>query len=220
MNKLLYIFIFLCVQNCVFAQFNFQVGYQYSWSPLIQLNDLISEYNSLHPEFSRKLNTLHGFHGIKLGLRQQINSISVVGSWTNEIAKSYSLIEGMNEVQDEYFYKKQRISLGLESAKGIFSLGTTIDLQLLSIKNRITGSEDKTDLLDQSRFGNTIYGQLDFPLSQRMGLLIRLSYQFPWEEYNLEFIQKHFKTSNNSTKEKFNQFGISLIFSNGFQTRY
>ncbi len=220
MNRLLHIFIFLFVQNQVFAQFNFQVGYQYSWSQLGQLNDLITEQNKNHPEFSRSLNSLHGLHGIYFGLRQQINSLAIVGSWSNDINKNYSLTNSVDEIKVEYFYKKQRISLGFETARRLFALGTTLDLYLLSIKNRITGNDDKQDILKQRRFGNTIYGQFDFPLSERMGLLIRLSYLFPWKEYDLDPIQKHFKTTNSNTKEKFNQFGISLVFSNGFQTRY
>lgn len=222
MYRYLYILIFLFINFNAKAQFNFQVGYQYLWSELNQLNHLLDNHNSSHPEYTQKLKSLHGLHGIYLGLRYEFNALSLTGSWSNDINKNYSLAPGTNELKSEYFYKKQFISLGIESSKGIFALGTTVDLQLLGIKNRLTGSDDKLELLSQQQFGSTIYSQLDFALSERMGLLIRLSYSLPWSSFNLRSfnLQLNPTMSDLNTFEKFHQIGISIIFSNGFQTRF
>ncbi|NOT36742.1 MAG: hypothetical protein HOP11_05140 [Saprospiraceae bacterium] len=222
MYRLLYILIFKFVLISADAQFNFQVGYQYLWSEALRLNDLIAEHNLSHPEYSQKLSSLNGLHGIHLGLRYQINSVALTGSWSNDINKISSLASGTSEIKNEYFFKKQFFSLGLESARGLFALGTTIDLQILNIKNRISGSDDKINQLTQNRYGSTFYSQLDFPLSERMGLLVRLFYSLPWEDFNLQDWNKQLnpQSSATNTNEKFHHIGISLIFSNGFQTRF
>ncbi|MCC6816091.1 MAG: hypothetical protein IT267_06735 [Saprospiraceae bacterium] len=222
MIRVLYIYILLFIVENSFAQFNFQVGYRYNWSTLNTMNEMWTYNNAQHPEYSNSFNNLHGFHGLYIGVRQQVDRISFVGMWNNDIHKNSSLIQGASEIRSEYFLNKQIYSIGLESAFGLLAFGSSFDFQLFNIKNRVTGVENKLKVLQQNRFGNTFYTQVDLPISARMGLIIRLNYTLLWKEFDLYDFNQHLNMNSNleGRMERFDQFGVSLIFSNGYQYRY
>ncbi|MEO6189422.1 MAG: hypothetical protein ABIO44_02705 [Saprospiraceae bacterium] len=225
--KLHFVFLLLSLSHLgIRAQFNFQVGYAYSWSEFSKLNEIINNYNKLHPEFSKKMGSLNGLHGIILGLRYQYPHIALTGSWSNQINNKYSLSPPAGtstvEIKQELFYKNQIFSLGLESVTGMVSVGSTIDFRIFGIKGRHDFDEGKYNIMQVQEFGSNFYTQLDFPVSHRMALLLRLNYCFPWNGIDLTALDKSLNplSSPSIKNEKFNQFGISLIFSNGFQERY
>ncbi|MEP7194927.1 MAG: hypothetical protein ABI851_00295 [Saprospiraceae bacterium] len=226
-NKLA-LFFLLLLSNCngLLSQFNFQVGYGYHWSELNSLNKSIDIHNVDHSEYSKSLESIHGLHGISIGIRHQFEILAPTFLWSNQINKNYSIVPvsltNTKEIKSEYFYKLQSYSLGLETVGGLISVGGTIDLRRFNIKNRMSGTEGKNTILEERQFGNTFYAQFDFPASRRMGLLFRLSYSFPWSNFNLNSYQNDLNPNKPQIQstEKFHQIGISLIFSNGFQNRY
>lgn len=226
-SKLRLAFILFLISSCLLnAQFNFQVGYGYNWSELTNFNRIFEIHNTNHPEFSKKIEPLHGLHGISLGFRQSFNLVSLHFTWSNQIKKNYSLVpissSSSVEFKSEYFYKQQYYSLGLESAGSLLAFGGSIDMRHFNIKGRKTGSDEKFGIFDEKKFGNTFYSQFDFPVSRRMAILIRLSYSLPWNSFDfINFSQFINSTSSTiSEKDKFHQIGLSLLFSNGFQSRY
>lgn len=216
---------FLIGQNS-FAQFNFLIGYSYNWSSFKSINDIISAHQTLHPEYSKKIKPLHGMHGIELGFRYKFESIGLNLRWSNQINNNYSLTTltspELKEEKRQYYYKNQLLGIGLEFGSGYFTLGGYMDYRWFDINGRYPDSEDKFDIIDNQNWGSTIFSQLEFPVSSRMALQFRIHYSFPWNKLDVQNFSTLLSPGNSSfsSKEKLNQWGISLIFANGFQPRY
>ncbi len=210
--------------NPLIAQFNFQIGYQFSYADFTAINGAVDYYNVTNPGLTKKLGKLTSMNAITLGVRQGLGIVSVIGSWTNQIDRLHSVGPQAGSSNPsfnrELFFKNQIYSLGFESLSGNFGLGACIDLRLLSIKNRDTGSDFKRTILVDSKPGSTFYTFIDLPVSPRMGLVLKLSYGFPWNSIGLKKFSDFLTPVFSIGSESFRQMGLSLIFSNGRQPRY
>ncbi len=216
---------FIALGNFMEAQFNFQVGYNLNWSEFKQTNDFIDTYNHTHPELSTDMCRLHVLHGITLGLRYQFKIISVVCSWSNQSNNRYSIqpgiSAGVSDFKRQLNFINNNYNLGIESALGVFSIGSSLNLLNYRIKAEESSKDEKLQIFNSNNLGATIYSQLDFVVNSRMAIILRINYSFLFNSYNINNLNSYLNISTAQTQgEKINQFGISLIFSNGKQIRY
>lgn len=216
--------LFSWMLNPLFAQFNFQIGYQFSYADFTATNGAVEYYNVANPGLTKKFDRLNSMNAICLGVRQGLGIVSVIGSWTNQIDRLHCVGPQAGSSNPafmrELFFKNQIYSFGFESLAGKFGLGASIDLRILSIKNRDTGSDVKRTILVGSKPGSTFYTFFDIPVSPRMGLALKLSYGFPWTSFGLMKFSDFLTPGFSVGSESFRQMGLSLIFSNGRQPRY
>ncbi|MBK9107266.1 MAG: hypothetical protein IPM92_02505 [Saprospiraceae bacterium] len=202
------------------TQVNVQVGYGLSFlNP--KVNDaIIHDYLTENDWLVKKDIQLNMLHGIDLGLKHTWSAIAMGIVWKNRGGKLN--FEGLHPVtgslnKQELFYSLNTYSLFLETNGRFIGLGATLDWNDFGIKQRYTGLDSKINIISEANWGHRFYLNLNFPAGNSAQICLQFSYHLPYGEFDLNPLANSILTNNSKlySKDKWNQFGITLLINNG-----
>ena len=197
------------------SQVNLKTGYNFSIMSSPELDRVIDLYNEVQGHTSEfgKLKWLHGFD-VGLRLKSDIHALELnyQGGYRALRAEGQSVNVTYT---DKINFAVHAFGIGYQAAGGIFGLGT--DLQYQFYKTKVTSEQDGNSFKNvQHMPALKLY--LLFTLKGRKGVDMALQpyYLHPFKYYDLEPLKNFiFHGGFFPKKEKWNRFGISLLFYNG-----
>ncbi len=206
------------------AQFNLQVGYGLGLVDLSNTKQLLQDYHSQNPWITSGFQDISYLNGVMVGVRQSWSIFSLGLNWKYRFADTKA--EGIEPINNSVFTKElfislQSYSLNLETGSGWIHLGTSLDFNKLSIKERHTGVNDKISLSNESQWGSQFYININFPASSSCQISLQPYYYMPWSGFSLGSLANYLglhDPDRTAIKEPFRYFGISLVLSNGPQS--
>ncbi len=204
------------------SQINLQVGYGLGLVDLSNAEQILQTYRKNNTSLSTDFKSINYLNTFILGCRQSWQGMSLGIAWKYRPARTDA--EGFDMTLNQAFKKEIFIntysySLFFETGKKRIQFGTSLDYNILRIKERHTGSSEKLQLSSESQWGSQVYINYHFSTGHSNQISLQAFYFLPWSEFDLSDLQKHLqlvidpKTQNQS----FSHFGISLILSNGLQ---
>jgi len=204
-----------------YSQFNIKVGYTTMYSSLEATNNLFKIYNDRNEFLEDRLEDIHFFHGVDLGLRYRAGNFGIesgVMYYTRSSKASGIDPDNGNSVQNEWTLPVLEYSLGVENFYGPFSLGASIGYKKLRYKNSIAGSNEKQQIFGDSQMATRIHVQWEFE-GDNVSFAIRPWYSTLLDDYMISEVGERLNPGLNlpddSYFENFSAFGISILFFNG-----
>jgi hypothetical protein len=204
------------------AQLNLQVGYGLGFVNLSETEKLFAAYKSQNPWLSGDFQKINYLNGFTVGLRQSWSGFAVGLNWKYRF--SDTKVDGINPAGNsaftkELFFNAQSYSFTLETGGEWFRLGTSLDYNLLYIKERHTGSSDKSAVSKEYQWGSHFYININFPASASCQISLQPYYFMPWNSFDLMELKNDLQITGEpgSNHQSLSHFGISLILSNGPQ---
>lgn len=205
------------------AQLNFQVGYGLGFVNLSETKQLLDRYKLQNPWLSSGFQDIRFLNGFVVGFRQSWTGVSAGINWKYRLANTKA--DGLQPATNssytkEVFFNLQTYSLNVEVGGERIHFGTSLDLNILYIKEKHTGSSDKLLLSRETQYGSQFYINLNFPASNSCQISLQPFYFMPWKDFGLDKLQSGLQLAPEpgSVKESFRHFGISLIINNGPQS--
>ncbi len=210
------------------AQINAFVGYAYSQNNDGRVfNNIIDRYNARNPTLLKPMSSLTFLHGVDLGIRYRIPSVSFEFNWINKFNQINDrvLASDNTEYKNNIYYKSQTFCLGTEFFYNWIGIGASIDWNHLIIKKEKSSDRIKEEWVSQSGLSNHIYLNFEFNMNDAMAMSIRPYVQLPL--YKNDFYEVEAKlnpdiahTSDPETyKSKVINWGFKILFVNGTKTR-
>lgn len=210
------------------AQTNAFVGYAYSQnSDNKALNSIIERYNARNPTLLQPMSLLKFLHGVDLGIRYRIPSVSFEFNWINKFNQINDRVKASDntEYKNNIYYKSQTFCLGTEFYYEWFGIGASIDWNHLIIKKEKSSDRIKEEWISQSGLSNHIFLNFEFNMNDAMAMSIRPYVQLPL--YKNDFYEVEAKLNPDiantfdpaAYKQKVINWGIKLLFVNGTKTR-
>jgi hypothetical protein len=213
---------FLLLLHPAKTQFNLQVGYNLGFVNLDNTQKLLQQYKLDKPWVTSDFQKINCLNGFMVGIRQGWPGFALGLNWKYRFADTKA--EGIEptantEFVKEIFLKFQTYSLNLETGGGWLQLGTSIDLNKLSFKERHTGTDDKSLVSSEEQWGSQFYININFPTGNSSRVILQPYYFMPWNEFSLNDLNSDLNpgVEARSTLQSLSHFGISLILSNGPQ---
>lgn len=209
------------------AQINAFVGYAYSQNNDGKvLNNIIERYNSNNPTLLKPMSHLKALHGVDIGIRYRIPSVSFEFNWINKFNRINDRVKTSDntEYQNNIYFKSQTFCLGTEFYYEWFGIGASIDWNHLIIKKEKSADRIKEEWLSQSGLSNHIFLNFEFNMNDAMAMSIRPYVQLPLYKNDFRNIEKKlnpdFATTADPTKyqQKVINWGFKLLFVNGSKT--
>ncbi len=210
------------------AQINALVGYAYSYnSDKKTLNNIIERYNARNPSLLKPMSTLNFLHGVDLGIRYRLPSVSFEFGWINKFNQINDRVKASDntEYKNIIYYKSQSFCLGTEFFYNWFGIGASIDWNHLLIKKEKSSDRVKENWVAQSGLSNHIFLNFEFKMNNALSLSLRPFVQLPL--YKNDFYNVEAKlnpdianTSDPATyKQKVVNWGFKVLFVNGTKTK-
>lgn len=216
--SLFFIFFLVSIGN-INAQLNIKIGYSIGYVQADSTNKLIQDFNNGH-QYDKPLEEFKILHGVLVGLRYRINDVAIHLDWNNKFnllkgsGTDASGISGFQKV----FFKNASYGLGLEFfGTEKFSFGGTIDFDVLTYRLQNDGLPDKATILNDYGLGSHFYVSINIEGSDILTLNLQPYVQIPWTSYDIHALDNAIndKDSNQRLAEKYLNFGVRIIFSNG-----
>lgn len=203
------------------AQFNVAVGYGLGYTPAVETNSIVSEFNEVFKDsiFGNPMEELHFLHGITLGLRWKYESFSFELNWENLNRTREAL--GENQ-QDQLFRKTvtygiNNYSASLESSIGVFGFGLGAGLRNFKIKEEIATTGEKRSFLENNQWFIKPFVSINLIGGDKIGLSIKPYFSIPFSSIPLDELSKEFELGPSDKNERLWMAGVSFIFYNGNQ---
>ncbi|MBK9720766.1 MAG: hypothetical protein IPO78_04005 [Saprospiraceae bacterium] len=204
------------------SQLNLQVGYGLGFTNFPIHSQITDLYKLKNPWLDQGFKELKYMNGMMAGFRYSWNSISTGLNWRFRQAKLEA--KGMEPITMQDFsktlhYNLQAFSVLLETHGGFLNLGSTIEYNLLNIKEIHTNSENKQRVLHTSVFGSQFYVNINFPASRLCRISLQPYYFLGWSPISMQTLENHLSGTQDAEvrKQSLNHFGINLILNNGPQ---
>ncbi len=214
-RPILFLIVFLTSIGHLTAQFNIKIGYSIGYMQAKSTNDIINSFNDSHANYESPLENFRFLHGVLVGLRYRLNDVAVHLDWNNK----FNLLQGSGgENYQKIYFKNSSYSFGLEFfGTEHFSLGGTIDLDALRYRTQTNLMTTKTTLLNDYGFGSHFYVSINIEGTDILTLNLQPYVQVPWTSYDIHALDNALNAKNLDEKlaEKYLNFGIRIIFSNG-----
>ncbi len=210
------------------AQINAYVGYAYSQNNDGKiLNNIIDRYNTRNPTLLQPMSSLKFLHGVDLGIRYRIPSVSFEFDWINKFNQISDRVKASDntEYKNVIYYKSQSFCLGTEFFYDWFGIGASIDWNHLIIKKEKSSDRIKEEWISQNGLSNHIFLNFEFNMNDVMAMSIRPYVQLPLYKNDFYEVEAKLNPDIASTfdptayKQKVINWGFKLLFVNGTKTR-
>ncbi|MBL7817731.1 MAG: hypothetical protein JNL70_22175 [Saprospiraceae bacterium] len=210
------------------AQINAFVGYAYVQNTDNKIfNGIIERYNANNPTLLQPMATLKYLHGVDLGIRYRIPSVSFEFNWINKFnnINDRKMATDNTEYRNVIYYKSQTFCLGLEFYHEWFGIGSSIDWNKLILRKEKSSDRIKETWLSQGGLSNHTFLNFEINMNDAMAFSIRPFVQLPL--YQNDFYPVETKLNPhlvgsvdpNDYKQKIVNWGIKLLFVNGTKSR-
>ena len=206
------------------AQINAFVGYVYSRNEDGKIfNNIIERYNTRNPALLQPMSYLKALHGVDIGIRYRIPSVSFEFNWINKFNQINDRVIASDntEYRNYIYFKSQTFCLGTEFYYNWVGIGASIDWNHLIIKKEKSIDRIKEEWLSQSGLTNHIFLNFEFNMNDAMAMSIRPYVQLPLYKNDFYDVEKKlnpdFATTADPTKyqQKVINWGFKLLFVNG-----
>ncbi len=218
-NSLAFALLFLSMT--INAQFNIKVGYIAQYAPLKELNSQFDIFNK-RADVTSKYRAFHFMHGLELGARYMLSPTLAAelsaGNLFSSNNKSTVLVSNVAK-NDEWRISQRIYNLGLESYLKSFSFGASVGYNKWSYSKDITGADKKQTVFSDNFFAAKI--SIGFTAkSDFTSMALKPYYAFPITgTKSISPIGDILSpgTNNANVFEKYQTFGLSVLFYNGPQ---
>ena len=169
----------------------------------------------------QEMDRLRGFHGLLLGARYRFEPVALNAELTSMFQRIES--EGIEPISGKTFFKEHyygiiSYSAGLEFFVKKFSFGGTLDINRLRIRAENDVRPDRHIILKESSFSSHFFIGINLDSNDQLSLAIQPFVQIPWTQFDLTGLESQLDTGANvdDFKDGFLNFGIRIIFNNGF----
>ena len=220
------IFIFgILFNTSLGAQFNFMVGYQYSYTNSSTLNAITSQLNAnstITLKEYQKMSNLHGLHGVVLGARYRSDFVGFSAKWTPTFqVKEYqgSYISDSKKAFRKLYYRIDSYSLGIEFFAKQFSFGGSLDRNNLRIRSEIDTRNDRYIAATSHSLGSHFFIGINLEAHEHLSIAVQPYIQIPWTKFDYAELEDDLNTGVNLDhyKEGYVSYGLRVIFQNGLQ---
>lgn len=217
-KSVLAVFFCLIIAASCKAQFNINVGYNLSLPQTDQLDNVLDRFNADNTWLDRRFNSFNTVNGLLLGLKYRLENSTIEFNLYSRFRNVRA--EGTDPSTNNDYYRKislksRGLSLGLSQAVGMIEFGASIDRDNFILERQTASDGDFSDLVNISRWSNHIYLGVSTPKSSGLSITLRPFVQIPWTSYNLDALESDLGYAPTGKKEKFFNYGIQVIFSNG-----
>ncbi len=225
---LLFCIMLMLKTGVIEAQINAFVGYTYSHnSDGKVLNNIIDRYNARNPTLLQPMSNLKFLHGVDLGIRYRIPSVSFEFSWINKFNQINDRVKASDntEYKNNIYYKSQSFCLGTEFYYNWIGIGASIDWNHLIIKKEKSSDRVKEEWISQSGLSNHIFLNFEFNMNDAMAMSIRPYVQLPLYKNDFYEVEAKLNPDIANTfdptvyKQKVINWGFKLLFVNGTKTQ-
>lgn len=220
MRKLLPVL--FCFLNVVaFCQFNIKIGYNAQYAFLNKTNSLFQYYNANQTDIGQKFNKFHFMHGLEIGARYMItNSLGLEANFINIFStdnKSSRIVSG-NVANDEWRISNRLISLGFENVYTNFGYGMHLGYSNWKYLKDFPGGDKKQAVFNE----NILNLKLNLSIHVESGssaFALKPYYNYPLTNQQINSVDFTLNKRVSNILEKFNSFGLAIVFYNGPQSR-
>jgi len=214
------IWLFLCCSAfSVNAQLRVNSGYDLSYSIPNKLNQILDNYNDLHPNSIQDFGEFHISNGLIFGLRYELDFLGIEANWIYRFSDEETILSESTDGNEgiKLLGRFQTFSFGLDNQFDWFSYGGTLNYNLNRIKANINDQTTKVSFLKEDNYGATFYIGFNTSRSNQIRLSFRPFVSIPltsidYSELDLELNET---PTVNDSKERPTMFGLRIIFTNG-----
>lgn len=203
------------------SQLNLQVGYGLAIVNLDQAQNLLDKYRPNNRALSGDFAPVRSLNGFYAGIHYSGTLAGLGLAWKYQFADTGA--EGIDpnnnaSYSQEFFFNLQCISLTLDLGKSWISFGTSLDYNMLRIKEKHTGIDDTHEISNEGQWGSQFHMRIKFPASSTCQISLQAYYSLPWKDFSLKALHDELQSVEPmAPSQSLKHFGICLILSNGPQ---
>ena len=211
--------VFFGLSSPVNAQLNLKTGYSISFLDDASVVHIIQAYNQ-GSTYSKNFKDLKWLHGVEAGLRYKTGvhalELTYLGAYQSLRATATNP-SGGDDLTDKLKFNVHSAGLAYQLSSGAFGIVFEMQRQWY-----ITGAElkqpDRNWKHTQGMWAKQAYLMLNFEGSGNVSMTIKPYYIFPSEAYDCAPLQEFLETNGGNLElNKWNRFGVTLLFYNGQQ---
>ena len=221
-----YLFFFVILfSSPLSAQFNIKVGYNFSYSDPETHNSIIEQLNterSAYFDNYEEMGAFHIMHGFVFGARYRFGSTAINADYNTKL--QVKEFEGYNTITEsteyrKHFYRIDSYSTGLEFFIKQFSFGGTIDWNRLRVRTENTARPSRYAFFSDNNMSSHFFVGINLYGNEHLSLAIQPFVQIPWTQFDLTSFENQIveTPTTGDKKEDFLNYGIKIIFQNGFE---
>lgn len=200
------------------AQVNVKTGYSISLVSDPAVNDILDQYNSFF-NYTKELKNLKWMHGFEAGIRYKSGphafELSYMGAYRN-FRGYFTNPNGGNDIYDKIGFDVHAGGLGYQVSDGFFGIGTDIQYQWYVTKGELI-LPYRTFKDVQTMWATKLYLMLTLQGSSNVHFVLEPYYVLPFDGYDARPLQQFLGTADvNYPRNKWDRWGISLLFYNGY----
>lgn len=205
----------------VIAQLNMKAGFTSLYTPAVELNNIIDDFNNRADDpLQTPIPELHFLNGMQVGLRYSLDFIMLDFTWENTLRKRLGFGESSAGalIEKEYFFNFNSLSLNLETRiNPNFHLSLGAGRRTFRIRREIGTSDRKINIFDEPAHQYFLQVKPIFVISPyaRTPLAISPFFLYPLDQINLSnFEEDLFEIEEASTARvgDFLSVGISVTY--------
>ena len=196
------------------AQVNLKTGYNFSILSDEGIDRIIADYNQTQP-FSSPFGKLHWLHGFEVGLRfkADLHAFEITYQSSYQTLKAIG-VSTNQEYTDKLRFGIHAFALGYQAANRFIGLGA--DLQYQFYRTKFTpGQTPDVFKNTQNMLAVKMYLMLTLQGQKGVDMALQPYYVLPFQNYNLDPLAAYLHVEPSSSSERWNRFGITLLFYNG-----
>jgi hypothetical protein len=206
------------ISSPVNAQINLKTGYSISFLRDDAVDRAVLSFNEAR-DYLKEFKDLTWLHGFEAGLRFKSGihafEVSYLGGY-KRLRANFTNPSGGDDLTDKIKFDVHGAGVGYQLSRDF--LGAGIDLQYQWYVTRAElKSPDRNFKHTQQMWAKQVYLMLILEGAGNTSMVIKPYYIFPSKEYNAQPLQDFIEANGNTDKNKWNRFGVSVMFYNGAQ---
>jgi hypothetical protein len=219
----LFLFIFSISQS-LNAQINIKVGYTLGFLQSKVTDDILEEFNTRNDWLGTdgEFGNWRSIHGLSMGLLYRSRFFGVELSYNNKLNK----IEARgndpllnSNFQGDIQFKLNSLSAAYELYIGeTLGVGASLDWSTFKVSYEVNNNNNDQQLIRQNGLTSHFYGIINLSGNETISLAIKPFVQIPWVDWDFTNLDRALNPNGSSItnhKERFLNFGFSIIFYNG-----
>lgn len=203
------------------AQFNVAVGYGLGYTPAVETNALVADFNTVFDATynGKPMQELHFLHGINLGARWKFDNVAFELNWENlnRTREALGETEADQLFRKTIFYTVNNYSASLESALGSLGFGIGGGFRNFKIKEEIASTGETTPFLEDTQFFIKPYFSINLLGGDKISLSIKPYLSIPFNNISLDALSEELELGPSDRNERLWMGGVTFVFYTGNQ---